>query len=376
MIENPFLITERIIPKYFCDREEESAEVIKLITNRNNVVLISPRRMGKTGLIQYCFEQERIKSEYIAIYVDILSTTNLKEFTFLLGQEIFQAVRSKGERLWRNFLTIVKSLAGKIGFDPVSGLPSLNLQLGDIVKPEYTLKEIFDYISATEKVCLLAIDEFQQISRYPEQNIEALLRRHILQTNNCRFIFSGSERHILEKMFLNSSRPFYMSSSIMELKAIPQDVYVAFICRMFEEAGKKISADLARHVYETFDGVTFYIQRVCNGMFANTGQNGESTAETFSDTLDGILYSFDLIYRMRMSHLSTRQKELLIAVAKEKCVDKITSVEFVQRHSLASPGAVQTSLKSLLKNDYVVKGENGYSVDDIFFRLWINKNFS
>lgn len=375
MVENPFIITEKVIPQYFCDRKKESAQLVKLLTNGNNVVLVSKRRVGKTGLIQFCFGESDISKDYLTVYVDILSTTNLKEFTFLLGQEVFDVVRTKGEKLWRNFLVAVKSISGKIGFDPLSGLPSLNLQLGDIVHPEYTLKEIFQFLAQADKPCIVAIDEFQQITKYPEQNVEALIRSHLLQINNCRMVFSGSERHLLESMFSLSSRPFYMSASFIELSTIPEAEYVEFIVKQFSDRNKTISRESASYVYNLFNGVTFYIQRVCNGLFANTPSGGEVTEESLNQTIEEILYSFDYMFRIRMASLTTRQKELLLAIAKENVVEKITSVEFIQTHSLTSSSVVQTSLKSLMKNSLVVKGEKGYSVEDLFFRLWLNNNF-
>lgn len=371
MIENPFIISERIIPKYFCDREKESAEIIKLLKNGNNIVLMSPRRLGKTGLIQFCFENHDLKHEFIPIYIDILSTSNLQEFIYLLGREVFEAVKSRGEKFWKNFFTIVKSLAGKISFDPIMGIPSLNIQLGDIIHPEYTLKEIFSYISQASLPCIVAIDEFQQITKYPESNVEALIRSHLLQINNCRMIFSGSERHMLSNMFLDSTRPFYMSASIMELSPIPKDVYASFIIRLFQERNKSIPDAIAYHIYDMFDGVTFYIQRVCNGLFANTETGTEASTELLHSTLREILFSFDLYYRSRLSQLTTRQKELLFAISQEKNAEKITSAEFIRNYSLASSSAVQTSLKSLLKDGTLVKTEAGYRIEDRFFSLWL-----
>ena len=375
MIENPFVITERIIPKYFCDRENESKELIKLLTNGNNVVLISQRRIGKTGLIQFCFQQKPIEKEYITIYIDILSTTNLQEFTYILGREVFEVIKKTGERRWKSFLKIVKSLAAKIGFDPFTGLPTLNLQLGDIESPDYTLKEIFQYLEKADKPCIVAIDEFQQIRNYPETNVEALLRSHLLQVNNCRMIFSGSEKHILSDMFSNNSQPFYQSASFLELNVIPKDIYVSFIMDMFKERDKSISEEMACRIYEMFDGVTFYVQRVCNGVFANTEYKSMATEETLQYTIDGLLSSFDVIFRVRLSQLTIRQKELLIAIAKEGKAEKITSVEFINKYSLSSASAVQTSLKSLIKNNLVVKKDNRYLIDDKFFRLWIERNY-
>lgn len=375
MIENPFIITEKIVPEYFCDREHESAQMIKLLKNGNNIVLISPRRLGKTGLIQFCFENKDIKDNFLTIYLDILSTSNLQEFTFLLGREVFDTIRNRGEKIWKSFLNSVKSIAGKIGFDPISGLPSLNLQLGDVVKPEYTLKEIFQYLSHAEKPCVLAIDEFQQVTNYPDKNVEALLRSHLLQINNVRMIFSGSERHILSGIFMESSRPFYQSASMMDLHAIPRDIYADFIIQQFERKRKHISRRLAEKIYDTFDGTTFYIQRVSNAVFSNTPSEGEAGEEILAHSMDEILGSFDTIFRMRLSALTLRQKELLLAIASEKVVEKITSASFIRNHSLASASAIQTALKSLMKDGIVIKSEKGYLIDDRFFQLWLQSHY-
>ena len=375
MNENPFIITDRISPKYFCDRQKETFELIKLLVNGNNVVMMSPRRVGKTSLIQYVFEKPEIKKNYITIYIDILSTGNLQEFTFLLGREVFSTIRGQGRKLWQSFVRIVKSLAGKISIDPLTGVPNFSLQLGDIREPEYTLKEIFQYLSESGKACILAIDEFQQISNYPEKNIEALLRSQLQQICNCRMIYSGSERHILAEMFTSTSKPFYHSASIMELGVIEKNYYIDFIIEMFGKGGKKISGSLAERIYDIFDGITFYIQRVCNGIYSETLPGGSADEGILDGVVEGILASYDLIYRLRLSQLTTRQKELLFAISKEKTVEKITSTEFIRRHSLSSSSAVQTALNSLLNREIIVKTERGYEVDDRFFRLWIERNF-
>lgn len=89
---NPFIVTGKIEPEYFCDRIKESERVIKLLTNGNNLVIISPRRMGKTGLIQFCYEKPIIKDEYYTFFIDILHTSSLREFTYLLGKEIYETL--------------------------------------------------------------------------------------------------------------------------------------------------------------------------------------------------------------------------------------------------------------------------------------------
>lgn len=375
MEENPFIITEKVIPKYFCDREVESDQLIRLLTNRNNVVLFAHRRIGKTGLIQYCFENKAIKKNYNTIYVDILSTSNLQEFVFLLGKRVYNSVAPFGEKMLKKLLNVLKSLSSKIGYDPINGLPVLNLQLGDITHPVITLEEIFSYLGSADKPCIVAIDEFQQISKYPERGVEALVRSHILQINNCSFIFSGSESHLLADMFLSSSRPFYQSASMMELKAIPIEIYTDFIQKMFRKAHRNIKRELAEEVYKNYDGVTFCIQKILNIMFSLTPAGGEAERKMMTQAEDEILYGYDTIFRERLKNLSQRQKELLFAIAKEGKVEMITSIDFIKRNSLTSPSSVQSALKSLINSDIVGKEDKYYIIYDRFLSKWINKNY-
>lgn len=336
---------------------------------------MSQRRMGKTGLIQYCFQQESIVDKYIHVYIDILSTTNLQEFVYLLGREVFDSVKGKSESIWRSFITTIRSLAGKISFDPITGLPSINIQLGDVMHPDYTLKEIFSYLNNAPQTVIVAIDEFQQVRNYPEQNVEALIRSHLLQINNCRMIFSGSEAHLLSDMFSNSSRPFYQSASFIELSQIPLDVYVSFIVEMFERRNKHISCELATKIYNMFEGITFYVQRVCNAVFSNTEVGKDVTEEILDYSIEGILSTYNNMFRMRLSQLTLRQKELLIAIAKSKIVEAINSVEFIKENALASASAVQTALISLTRQNLVVRTPQGYLIDDRFFALWIRQYY-
>ena len=167
MKTNPFIVTGKIAPEYFCDRVAESARLIKSITNGNNLVIISPRRMGKTGLIQFCYDKPEIRGEYYTFFIDILHTSSLRELSYLLGKEIYETLLPRSRKMARLFIQTLKSISGKFGFDPVSNLPTFNLELGDIERPEYTLDEIFQYLSHADKRCIVAIDEFQQIAKYP-----------------------------------------------------------------------------------------------------------------------------------------------------------------------------------------------------------------
>lgn len=218
-LHNPFVISGYVSPDYFCDREQETARLVRSLINGNNVALISPRRMGKTGLIKNCFAQPEIKDGFHTFFVDIYSTKTLREFVYALSKEILEGLKPLGQRALELFWNSVKSLQGGISFDPM-GMPSFNLQLGDFKYSEVTLDEIFGYLNNANRHCIVAIDEFQQIANYPEKNVEALLRTYVQKSENVNFVFAGSQRHVMGSMFTSASRPFYQSVSIMQLDAI------------------------------------------------------------------------------------------------------------------------------------------------------------
>ena len=193
MIANPFITTGRVPKELFCDRKEESNKFLKSITNGANVVLMAPRRVGKTQLVYYCFDKPDIRDNYITFFIDILKTSTLQEFTYEFGKTVFNTLATRGQKMQKMAMMTMRSLTGNIGFDPVTALPTFGISIGDIQNPAFSLEEIFRTLEGAGKKCIVAIDEFQQITNYPEKNIEAELRSHIQKLTNTQFIFSGSE---------------------------------------------------------------------------------------------------------------------------------------------------------------------------------------
>lgn len=370
---NPFIVTGKIGPEYFCDRVTETARVIKSITNGNNLVIISPRRMGKTGLIQFCYDKPEIAGEYYTFFIDILHTSSLREFTYLLGRAIYDTLLPRSRKMAALFVQTIKSISGKFGFDPITNMPLFNIGLGDIERPEYTLEEIFQYLANADRPCIVAIDEFQQIAKYPEKNIEALLRTHIQKISNCNFIFAGSERHMMQEMFTSSARPFYNSSDLLELKAIAPEVYIPFVSGHFEKRNRTIAPENVEWVYNLFKGHTYYIQRTFNEAFADTAEGEDCTMEIIESAIDNIVASNDTIFREILSNIPEKQKSLLYAIAKDGEAEAITSATFLKRHSLPSASSVQSAARILMEKDYITCINKVYSLTDKLFAMWINK---
>lgn len=379
-INNPFIIKGAIPAEYFCDRVKETEILTNHIHNGRNVVLTAPRRIGKTGLIAHCFQTPQWEEEYYVFFIDILETSSLRDLTFSLGRQIFETLKPKSKQMVDLFVQTVRSISGEFGYDILTGMPKFTLSLGAIRNPEYTLAEIFEYINQADKRCLIAIDEFQQIVHYPEKNIEAILRTHIQHCTNADFIFAGSERHILEEMFNLPSRPFYASTANMNLEAISQDIYTEFVLAHFQEFNKNIEATSVEYVYRMFDGNTYCMQKVMNVAFAMTEENELCTQAIVEQAINDILSENERNYKNRLSLLTPKPKELLIAIAKEGKASRVTSGDFVRRYHLTSSSSVQSALKQLLADDWITytaneQGQKQYLLSDPFLSRWVQQNF-
>lgn len=379
-INNPFIIKGAIPAEYFCDRVKETEILTNHIHNGRNVVLTAPRRIGKTGLIAHCFQTPKWEEEYYVFFIDILETSSLRDLTFALGRQIFETLKPQSKQMVDLFVQTVRSISGEFGYDILTGMPKFTLSLGAIRNPEYTLAEIFEYIIQADKRCLIAIDEFQQIVHYPEKNIEAILRTHIQHCTNADFIFAGSERHILEEMFNLPSRPFYASTANMNLEAISQDIYTEFVLTHFQEFNKHIEATSVEYVYRMFDGNTYCMQKVMNVAFAMTEENELCTQAIVEQAINDILSENERNYKNRLSLLTPKPKELLIAIAKEGKASRVTSGDFVRRYHLTSSSSVQSALKQLLADDWITytaneQGQKQYLLSDPFLSRWVQQNF-
>lgn len=373
-INNPFITSGYISADYFCDREAESKQLIREIVNGNNLAIISTRRMGKTGLIQHCFHSKELSKEYYTFFVDIYATKSLRDFIFSLSKVILESLKPFGKKAVEIFINSVLSLQAGISYD-FTGTPSFNIQLGDIQNSMATLEEIFKYLAKADKPCIVAVDEFQQITNYSEKNVEALLRTHIQHCNNAQFIFAGSQRHTMGNMFLSASRPFYQSVSMMHLESIAIEKYIDFARNHFKKADRRITPETIRIVYDRFDGVTWYVQKTLNVLFAFTPVGATCDESMVEPAIASVVDSYQFNYQETLFRLPERQKELLVAIAKEGNAKSITSGEFVKRYSLTSPSSVQAAVKGLLEKDFITLFNGSYSIYDKLFEIWLRESY-
>lgn len=336
---NPFLISGYHSPEFFCDRKNETKTIISALHNGRNVTLIAPRRMGKTGLIHHSFYNiKEENAEIITLYMDILSTQNLGDFVKLFA----------------------KTVLDKLDF--AIDITSAN--------EESTLKEVFNYLASSEKRCYIAIDEFQQITEYPEKGVEALLRSYIQFLPNVNFIFAGSKKHIMQKMFTSSTRPFYQSTQILNIGEIERQEYANFAIENFAKKNLKISEDTFNAMYDRFEGHTWYIQNLLNRLY---GYGEDVNLESVEFAVNQVVSEYSYSYIDLLNSCTASNVRLIEAIASEGCVKEIYAGEFISKYKLTGASSVSASLTKLEENEIVYKSENGYIIYDRFMSEWLRK---
>ena len=372
-MNNPFVTNGYAGEQYFCDRVEETRSLIDLLTNGNNVALISPRRLGKTDLIRHCFAQPAVKDNYFTFLIDIYATSSLQDFVNALGRNVIDALKPFGKKVMQRFIDVVSSLRPDISFD-MFGQPSLGVSMGSIDNPETSLDEIFRFLENADRPCLVAVDEFQQIASYNDgANVEALLRTYIQRCSNAKFVFAGSQRHLMDNMFTSPSRPFYQSVTLMNLKPLDLDVYRDFAVNLFDEAGKTLSPEVVDQVYRDFNGVTAYMQRLMNVLFLRTQRGEVCTAHMIGGAINYTLDMASDTYEALLCQIPEKQRNVFIAIAIEGEVANVTSGAFTRKYHLPSASSVSSAVKGLLAKDFITQGKNGYQAYDKLFAMWIKR---
>lgn len=370
-LENPFVYQGYEGPDYFCDRAEETEKVISALRNGRNLTLISPRKIGKTGLIDHSFYQIRQQDkDAICIYVDIFSTKNLQEFVEAIGKAVIEDALDREKSFANKVLDFFKGLRPTITPDLLTGMPTVSISVVP-VQAEYTLKSVFTHLNSLNKPVYLAIDEFQQITEYPETGLEAMLRSYIQHIHHVKFIFSGSKKHLMEEMFCSPNRPFYQSTQLMNLEPLQEETYYDFANKFFESKKGSLNEEIFHNIYQRFDGYTWYIQAMLNRLYET-----DNKVENDRQVADAILFHINTLapyYQTLTTFLTDNQFSLLKAIAMDETVLQPLSNDFIKRHELPSVSSVKSALAVLIDKDLVYKTPEGYIVYDRFMSIWLKR---
>lgn len=371
---SPFPTSGYSGPENYCDREAETQKIINLIRGGQSITLYSIRRMGKSSLIKHV--EHTLGKEWLCIYIDIYKTSNFKELLEELSTAIIRTVEENsglGKKIWK----LIRSIRPNISFNELNGLPTISFDVQDS-QVKQNLMTIMQGLESLDLPVLIAIDEFQQIVKYEEPNVDAWLRSIIQELNNVVFIFSGSQFTIMNELFTHPQRPFFSSTGFMRLGKIDKEVYKNFILEKFKPSKIHIEEDAVEEMLDWTNVHTYYVQVICNRVyhgpikkFSSLGWKVE--AIKVLEELQHTYYNFKNL-------LSKGQWDLLLGIAMEEKVYAPTASDFLREYELKSSASVIRALEALLEKemiyfDFDEEGNKYYSIVDLFLMRWIQNNF-
>lgn len=369
-LNNPFVVYGYKGATYFCDRENETEKIIKGLSNERNITLIAPRRIGKTGLIHHVFANiKEHQPDICCIYFDILATKTLEQFIQLMARNVLGRLDTPSQTAFRKVQDFFSAFRPTMTFDANSGMPTFSLDIIQNQK-EQSLQRIFEYLKQSNKRCYIAIDEFQQITKYPDVDTEALLRSFIQFVPNVYFIFAGSKQHMMSDIFLSPERPLYQGAQIINICEIDEHVYFNFAKTLFQKKRQQLPEPVFHYLYNKVDGQTWYIQTTLNRVYSN---HPETITEHDIDlAIQELIDEQEVAFENYYSSLTTNQAAILLAIAHEQHVKSPMSQSFISKYNLPALSSIKTALESLSDSQFIYH-HDGYIVYDRFFGMWLRE---
>jgi hypothetical protein len=363
---NPFILKGYYSPDTFCNRDKEAKTIIHAIENQQDITLFANRRLGKSALIHHIFRLQ--KKKYNCIYADLWGTVSVKGFTEVLANGVLQSDLISKKSFSKQVTDFIKSIGASISIG-LDGRPSIDVMYHDTKKIFRNLQEIFNFLESLASPVLLAIDEFQEVRKYDEVPLEAKLRTLVQQSKNIRFIFCGSERHLISDIFNTYNQPFYQSTRMMELGKIEYESYLEFILRHFDKGKKRISSEVAEHILDFTHRHTYYVQAICNYIYS-LGKM-PLTIQDFELMYREYLLEKKVFYEEFPNRLTKQQFRTVRAIAREGKVTSTTSKKFLGTASVKSASSMQRIIKALEEKQFIIKEDKHYRLYDVFLEHYL-----
>ena len=357
----------------FTDRKKETKRLKQDFENGQNVILISPRRMGKTSLVRKV--QTLVDKDIVTVYMDIYDCRNEYEFYNKFATELLKQTAGKAEAVMKNIKEFLVRLSPTISFGPDPN-NEFSLSLG-ITSKSYSPEEILQLpqrmAEKMGKHIVVCIDEFQQIGEFPDSlKVQKKMRSIWQLQSNASYCLFGSKKHLLANLFQSKKMPFYQFGDILFLQPIPIEDWIPFISQKFEEKNMSISDAIIEKICSTVQSQSSYVQQLAWNVMLNTTKKADEAA--LETAIEDLLNQNSLLFLQQIENLTAYQMNFLKAVAKGVHTD-FTSKEVLSTYDLGSKSNISRIKTVLTQKELIEKTPNGIVFSDPVFELWFTKEW-
>ena len=371
-MEKAFVYGMSVGGNNFTDRIEETKRIKLDFENGVNVILISPRRMGKTSLIKKVISE--IDNPMLKIiYMDIYDCRSEYDFYNRFAETIMKSTGNHLEQVMENIKRFLVRISPKISFSPEPN-SEFSVSLG-ITPKDYSPEEILNLperIAKEQGVRLVVcIDEFQQIGEFTDSlTIQKRLRGVWQHHQNVSYCFFGSKKHLMENIFQSRRMPFYQFGKMLHLKCISTEYWVPFICSRFEKYGKKIAEEYAGRICQVVKNYSSYVQQLAWNVMAETGK--EVNEESFEEGLKALLEQNSSLFIQQTEGLTTYQLNFIRLLCKD-IHSGFTTQTVSEIYPLGSKSNIDRIKKSLIDKEIITIEKDGIFLADSVFELWFKR---
>lgn len=356
----------------FTDRIEETKRIKLDFENGINVILISPRRMGKTSLIKKVIS-EMDSPEIKVVYMDIYDCRSEYDFYNRFAETMMKSTGNQLEQVMENIKRFLVRVSPKLSFSPEPN-SEFSVSLG-ITPRDYSPEEILDLPERIAKEqgirIVVCIDEFQQIGEFADSlTVQKRLRGVWQHHQHVSYSFFGSKKHLMENIFQSRRMPFYQFGEMLHLKCIPTEYWVPFICSRFEKYGKKISEEYAARICHTVKNYSSYVQQLAWNVMAET--EIEVNEESFTEGFNALLEQNSSLFIQQTEGLTTYQLNFIRLLC-NGIHSGFNTQSVVEQYSLGSKSNVDRIKKCLIDRELITIEKEGVFLADCVFELWFKR---
>ena len=356
----------------FTDRIEETKRIKLDFENGINVILISPRRMGKTSLIKKVIS-EMDSPEIKVVYMDIYDCRSEYDFYNRFAETMMKSTGNQLEQVMENIKRFLVRVSPKLSFSPEPN-SEFSVSLG-ITPRDYSPEEILDLPERIAKEqgirIVVCIDEFQQIGEFADSlTVQKRLRGVWQHHQHVSYCFFDSKKHLMENIFQSRRMPFYQFGEMLYLKCIPTEYWVPFICSRFEKYGKKISEEYAARICHTVKNYSSYVQQLAWNVMAET--EIEVNEESFTEGFNALLEQNSSLFIQQTEGLTTYQLNFIRLLC-NGIHSGFNTQSVVEQYSLGSKSNVDRIKKCLIDRELITIEKEGVFLADCVFELWFKR---
>lgn len=374
-IDSPFVFGVQVEGDTFTDRREETERLKSNFIYGVNTILISPRRMGKTLLVdKVC---SLVESENIKIArIDAFGCRSENDFINAFATAVVRATSNKWEEWMENAKLFLSRFVPKISFgqDPINDF-SLSLEYNISNQTAEDVLRLPEVIAQSKGYrIVVCIDEFQQIGDFKDSLAFQKKLRGIWQLqSHVSYCLYGSKKHMMEQMFQNQSYPFYRFGDFFYLSKISEEDWVKYICQRFELTGKHISEELAREICLVTDRYSSYVQQLAWFVWLRTADSSEATSDDVEYGINCLLDACEPLFIQQTEDLSAYQMNFLHALA-NGVHNGFTQSAILKDYSLGTAANITRLKKALVDKDLIMAtGPRYLEISDPILTLWLKK---